>query len=152
LSFKLPVGENDIEKIGLYQYDDDEWDFVSNRLNPDRNAFLAEMDETGAVALLKDIVAPVISGIFPGYGGKFRAKDVKYINAIVKDEMSGIKDDASITFTLDDRQYFAEYNAPKDKVRYKLSKPLKEGEHTIIITVTDQANNSTSKSSMFTIY
>ncbi len=152
LSLKLPVGEDDIEKIGLYQYDDDEWDFVSNRQNPERNVLLAEMDETGAVALLKDVVAPVISGIFPGNGGKFRAKDVKYINAIVKDEMSGIKDDTSITFTLDDRQYFAEYNAPKDKIRYKLAKPLKEGEHTIIITVTDQANNTMSKSSMFTIY
>ena len=152
LSLKLPVGESDIEKIGLYQYDDDEWDFVSNRQNPERNVLLAEMDETGAVALLKDVVAPVISGIFPGNGGKFRAKGVKYINAIVKDEMSGIKDDASIILTLDDRQYFAEYNAPKDKIRYKLAKPLKEGEHTIIITVTDQANNTMSKSSMFTIY
>ncbi|MCG2715917.1 MAG: hypothetical protein L6422_06495, partial [Candidatus Marinimicrobia bacterium] len=152
LSFKLPVGEDDIEKIGLYQYDDDEWDFVGNRLNPERNALLAEMDETGAVALLKDVVSPVISGIFPGNGGKFRAKDVKYINAIVKDEMSGIKDDASITLTLDKRKLFAEYNGPKDKIRYKLSKPLKEGEHTIMITVTDRANNTISKSSTFTIY
>jgi len=152
LSFKLPVGEDDIEKIGLYQYEDDEWDFVSNQLNPDRNALLAEMEETGTVALLKDIVAPIVSDIFPGNGGKFRAKDVRYINAIVKDEMSGIKDDASITLTLDDRQLFAEYNGPKDKIRYKLAKPLKEGEHTIIITVTDQANNTISKSSMFTIY
>ncbi|MCK4715312.1 MAG: M23 family metallopeptidase [Candidatus Marinimicrobia bacterium] len=152
LSFKLPVGEDDIGKIGLYQYDDSEWDFVSNRLSPERNALLAKMDETGTVALLKDIVAPVISGVFPGSGGKFRSKDVKYINAIVKDKMSGIKDDTSITFTLNKRQLFAEYNAPKDEIRYKLSKPLKEGEHTIIITVTDQANNTMSKSSTFTIY
>jgi len=152
LSFKLPVGEDNVEKIGFYQYDDGEWDFVGNRLSTDRKTLLEKMDETGTVALLKDVVAPVISEIFPGNGGQFRAKDVKYVNAIVKDEMSGIKDDTSIILTLDKRQLFAEYNGPKDKIRYKLSKPLKEGEHTIMITVTDRANNTTSKTSMFTIY
>jgi hypothetical protein len=152
LFFKIPVGEYDLEEIGVYHFDDDEWNFVNNQRLSQNNLISATTNKTGAFALLKDNKPPDITNIFPGNNGRFRSKNIEYIKAIVKDDLSGIKDDTSITLTLDDRYLIAEYNGPKDSIRHKLSKPLNTGKHTITITVTDQANNSSAKTSTFYIY
>jgi len=152
LFFKIPVDEYDVEKIGVYHFDDDEWDFLNNQRLSKNNLISATTNKTGAFALLKDNKPPNITNIFPGNGGRFRSKNVECIKAIVKDDLSGIKDDTSITITLDDRHLIAEYNGPKDSIRHKLSKPLNNGKHTITITVTDRANNSFSRTNTFYIY
>ncbi len=152
LFFKIPLGENDFDKIGVYHFDDDEWDFLNNQRLLKNNLISATTNKTGAFALLKDNKPPDITNIFPGNNGRFRSKNIEYIKAIVEDDLSGIKDDASITLTLDDRHLIAEYNGPKDSIRYKPSKPLNNGKHTITITVTDRANNSSSRTDNFYIY
>ncbi|MDO9547540.1 MAG: hypothetical protein Q7J65_01070, partial [Candidatus Marinimicrobia bacterium] len=152
LEIKLPVGTEDLEKIGLYQLDDDEWSFLGNQSNPEQTTISAYTDKFGSVALLKDIESPVISDIFPGNGGRFRSQDITYISAIVKDNLSGLKDDTSISVLMDNRPLYAEYNAPKDHIRYKTSGSLSKGQHTLTITVTDRANNYTTKNSAFTVY
>jgi hypothetical protein len=101
---------------------------------------------------LRDETPPEITDIFPGDGGNFRAIDVKYLMATVKDALSGLKDDTAIKITLNDKPVIAEYNAPKDYVRYKLPAPLKEGQYTLTIFVTDRAKNTMMKSSTFKIY
>jgi len=152
LEIKLPVGTEDIEKIGLYQLDSDDWNFMGKELNPDQTTISAYADKFGLFALVKDTDSPVISDLFPGNGGRFQARDIKYISAVVKDNLAGIKDDTSISVLLDGRLLYAEYNAPKDHVRYKTPAGLPEGQHILTITVSDQANNHTTKSSTFTVY
>ncbi len=152
LTIKLPVGTEDLEKIGLYQLDKDEWNFLGNQLNPEQTTITTYTGKFGSVALLSDREPPVISDIFPGNGGRFRSPDILYISAIATDNLSGIKDDTSIAVQMDKRPIYVEYNAPKDHIRYKISGNLAAGQHTLTITVTDQANNSTEKSSTFTVY
>ncbi|MFH2024378.1 MAG: Ig-like domain-containing protein, partial [bacterium] len=152
LAIKIPVGTEDLEKIGLYQLDKDEWNFLGNQLNPEQTTIAAYTGKFGSVVLLSDQEPPVISDIFPGNGGRFRSPDILYVSAIVTDNLSGIKDDTSIAVQLDKRPIYVEYNAPKDHIRYKIAGNLTEGQHTLTITVTDQANNSTEKSSTFTVY
>jgi hypothetical protein len=149
---KLAAGLEEVEKIGLYLLDDDEWNFLDNQLNPEQTAIIAYTDELGRVALLKDTEPPVITGIFPGNGGRFRSQDITYISAYVKDSLSGIKDDTSISVSLDDRPLYVEYNAPKNHIRYKIPGGLAEGQHTLTITVTDRANNQTTRSSTFIVF
>ena len=152
LEMQLPVGTEDIEKIGLYQLDGDEWNFIGKELNSDQTIISAYADKFGLFTLVKDIESPIISDIFPGNGGRFRVRDIKYISAVVKDNLSGIKDDTSISVLLDGRLLYTEYNAPKDHIRYKTPAGLPEGQHTLTITVSDQANNHTIKSSTFIVY
>ncbi|MFH2025415.1 MAG: peptidoglycan DD-metalloendopeptidase family protein [bacterium] len=152
LEIKLPSGTEDIEKIGLYQLDKDEWNFLGNQLNPEQTTITAYTGKFGSIILLSDREPPVISDMFPGNGGRFRSPDIPYVSAIVTDNLSGIKDDTSIAVQMDKRPIYVEYNAPKDHIRYKISGNLPAGQHTLTITVTDQANNSTTKSSTFTVY
>jgi len=152
LLFKLSNPAADLEKVGIYEYDDNEWEYLDDQDLVEGFALRALIEGTGTFAILRDEVPPEIADIFPGNGGKFRRGDVKYLKATVKDELAGLKDDTSIKMTLNNNPIFAEYNAPKDYVRYKLPDPLREGQYTLIVSVTDQANNITTKSSTFQIY
>jgi len=152
LRFKLFNPTSDLEKIGIYEYGDNKWKFLGNQALVEGFALRALIKSTGTFVLLKDEVPPEIADIFPGNGGNFRMGDVKYLRATVKDELAGLKDDTSIKMTLNNNPIYAEYNAPKNYVRYKLPAPLKEGQYTLTISVTDQANNMTTKSSTFQIY
>ncbi|MBN2600395.1 MAG: M23 family metallopeptidase [Candidatus Marinimicrobia bacterium] len=152
LEIQIPPGFENIKNIGLYQLDDNEWNFLGNQIDPERSTLSAYTGKFGSVALINDFNAPTISDIFPGNGGRFRSADISYLSAIVIDDLSGIKDDLSITVLLDDRPIYVEYNAPKDHIRYKVAGSLTAGQHSLKITVTDQANNSTTKSSVFTVY
>jgi hypothetical protein len=151
LLFKLSNPASDLEKIGIYEYDN-EWEYLDDQELVEGFALRALIENTGTFALLKDEVPPEIVDIFPGNGGNFRTGDVKYLRAMVKDELSGLKDDTSIKVTLNNNPIYAEYNAPKNYVRYKLPAPLKEGQYTLTISVTDRAHNMTTKSSTFQIY
>lgn len=152
LQVNLPPGIDHPEQLGIYQMDGDTWEFLGNQWSPDRSALKAGSDKLGSIAVLRDSAPPNISAVFPGNGGRFHAGDIIYLSAIVKDDLSGIKDDTSIAVTLDGRPLIAEYNAPKDHVRYKISGNLAPGAHLLRITATDQANNTSTESSTFSVY
>lgn len=152
VKMNLPVGTADLEKIGVYQLDDDKWKFLDNTLIAENGRIRAKTNKLGSLALIKDSQPPEITEIFPGTGGFFRARDIIYISAIVKDQLSGIKDDTAISVMLNDRPLFVEYNAPKDHIRYKIAGGLPAGQHTLKITAVDNANNQTTRSSTFTVY
>jgi hypothetical protein len=152
LLFILPNPASDLEQIGLYEFDDDKWEYLDDQDWVAEFTLRAPIERTGIFALLRDETPPEITDIFPGDGGNFRAIDVKYLMATVKDALSGLKDDTAIKITLNDKPVIAEYNAPKDYVRYKLPAPLKEGQYTLTIFVTDRAKNTMMKSSTFKIY
>lgn len=152
IEMNVPSGTDNPEKIGVYQLDADKWKFMDKIPVADRSRIRATAKKLGSFALLKDVEPPEIREIFPGDGGRFHARDIDYISAIVKDQLSGIKDDTSISVMLNERPLYAEYNAPRDHIRYKIAGSLPAGEHTLVITVVDNANNQTTGSSTFTVY
>ncbi|HDP67778.1 MAG TPA: M23 family metallopeptidase [Candidatus Marinimicrobia bacterium] len=152
VELNLPTGAESLDKIGVYQLDDDKWKFLDNTLIAENGCLRAKTNKLGSFALIKDRQPPEITDIFPGNSGRFRARDIIYISAIVKDQLSGIKDDTAISVMLNDRPLFVEYNAPKDQIRYKIAGGLPAGQHTLKITVVDNANNQTTRSSTFTVY
>ena len=152
LRFKLANPASDLGKIGIYEYNKDKWKYLDDQNLVEEFALRTLIKGTGTFVLLQDEVPPEITDIFPGDGGNFRMSDVKYLKATVRDELAGIKDDTSISMTLNNNPLYAEYNAPKNYVRYKLPAPLREGQYTLTISVTDQANNITTQSSTFQIY
>ncbi|MGC9362962.1 MAG: peptidoglycan DD-metalloendopeptidase family protein [Fidelibacterota bacterium] len=152
IEMNVPTGAENPDKIGVYQLDDDKWKFLNNTLIADNGSMRAKTNKLGSFALIKDSQPPEITDIFPGNGGRFRARDIVYISAIVKDQLSGIKDDTAISVMLNDRPLYVEYNAPKNHIRYKIAGGLPAGQHTLKITVVDNANNQTTGSSTFTVY
>jgi len=149
--FKNPVCAQDISQVGIYQYVDKNWQFRGNQLDVNQDFIWAYSRQTGEFALIKDYTPPVIHNIFPGNGGRFHANDVHYLKATVHDQLSGITDDQSIVVTLDGQPIIAEYNAPKNQIRYRLSRQLTAGKHALSITVTDRAGNVKTAVSTFTI-
>ena len=149
--FKNPVCAQDISQVGIYQYVDKNWQFRGNQLDVNQDFIWAYSRQTGEFALIKDYTPPVIHNIFPGNSGRFHANDVHYLKATVHDQLSGITDDQSIVVTLDGQPIIAEYNAPKNQIRYRLSRQLTAGKHALSITVTDRAGNVKTATSTFTI-
>ncbi len=152
VQFKLPASEDNLEQIGLYQWDQDEWNYIDNQQKADPFIITAKIAELGTLALLKDTEAPLITNIYPGNRGRFRTTDVSLISATIKDELSGILDDNAIIVSLDDQILYAEYNAPQDLIRYKLSQRLSTGLHTLTISAIDRANNKSTITGTFTVY
>lgn len=150
VGFILPEGEENLEQIGIYRYDD-KWKFKGNKINSDSLTITAETDETGIFTLIRDFTSPTIERIFPSDGSRFKSSDVKILEAYIKDEPSGINDDTSIQVTLNGKPIIVEYNAPQDYIRYKLPQPLSPGQHTLKIKVIDRALNSNSAVSRFII-
>jgi hypothetical protein len=152
LQYRIPADESNLDQIGLYRWSKDKWDYLKDQRKSEFLTITSETDELGTVALLRDSEPPIITDIYPGSGGRFRVNDISMVSAIVKDPLSGIQDDHAITVTLDGQALYAEYNAPKDHIRYKLSQRLGTGSHQLTISVIDNAKNRATATSTFTVY
>ena len=151
ISFKHPTFVTDIGQIGIYIYEKNKWRWLGNRIDTENNLIHTTSRQLGKFALIKDNTAPTIRNIFPGNGGRFRASSVKTLRAIVQDELSGIDSDLDIIITLDGNPLIAEYNAPKNSLKHELAGRLADGQHTLVITVTDRAGNVKTHTSTFII-
>ncbi|MCK4445772.1 MAG: hypothetical protein KAW56_01685, partial [Candidatus Marinimicrobia bacterium] len=149
IMLKYPVNLERIEQIGLYRWDDDEWDFIDGEMYAEDETIAAETQKLGTFCLIRDFTPPIITHIFPGNGGKFRQSSVKYLKATVEDKLSGIKDDTAISVRIDGKPVISEYHGVKNYIRYKLPGELTPGQHTLTITVIDRAMNSTTAVSKF---
>ena len=152
VKYNMPASENNLEQLGLYQWDEGEWDYIEEQQQSALLKKTAQLKELGTIALLRDSEPPLITAVFPGNGGRFRSAGISAISATIKDLLSGIQDDHAITVSLDGQILYAEYNAPKDFIRYKLSQRLENGQHTLIISAHDRAKNSTTVTSTFSVY
>jgi len=151
LQIKYPPYLENIDQVGVYQWDQDEWKYIDALPLFGNGHFQAEIEEAGQYQLLRDKKPPVITAVFPGDGGRFNAQAVTMLKATVTDELSGIKDDTAILVLLDDQTLIAEYHPVQNYIRYRLPYRLKSGSHRLKITVTDRANNHTTHTSTFHI-
>lgn len=151
VSYKIRVPGENFAQIGIYQYLDDQWRWLGNNFQRESGCLKAKTRRMGTVALLRDNMPPEIKGVFPGSGGKFRASMVNAIQAIVRDNLSGIPDDLAIQVELDGQSLIVEYNAVKHKIYYALPEKLKSGRHVLRIKAYDRAQNISTFTSSFII-
>jgi len=151
LSFKTPTRPDSTKRAGIYQWSEDKWSLAGMDDSSASGRVNARTDQLGIFGLLQDETPPLITDLFPGNGGRFRAADVTQLKASVKDDLSGLRDDRSIQMKLDDRLLIAEYHGVQHYVRFFLTEALSPGDHTMEITAVDQAGNTARQLSRFTI-
>lgn len=151
IMFRYPIYLEELWQIGIYRLDEDEWEYLESSVKVAEGTIFTDTDKLRTFCMIRDTTSPVISNIFPGDGGKFRPSSVTVLKANVVDDLSGIKDDAAITVALDGKTIIAEYHGIQDYIRYKLTRPLSYGWHTVTITAEDQAGNKTTDKSDFFI-
>ncbi|MCF7741316.1 MAG: M23 family metallopeptidase [Candidatus Marinimicrobia bacterium] len=138
-----------LSKTGIYSIVGNNYSYLDQNIDPVENNFSAKAG-TGRFALIQDLEPPTIENIIPVNKASYSNYQIDYLQAEVNDELSGIKDDMSISVNLDGQEVICEYNAATDRIRYKVPE-LESGRHQYQISVTDKMGNTTSKKGTFFI-
>jgi len=138
-----------LSKTCIYSIGENKYSYLDQNIDPAKNHFSARAG-TGRFALVQDLEPPKIENIIPVNKASYSNSQLKYLQAEVNDELSGIKDDMSISVNLNGQEVICEYNVATDRIRYKLPE-LENGRHHYQISVTDKMGNTTSKKGTFFI-
>ncbi|MFQ6673542.1 MAG: M23 family metallopeptidase, partial [Fidelibacterota bacterium] len=150
VAIALPKSINAVSGLGIFYYDQTEgWTYLPSRFSPKKWMFFTSMYSLEAVAIVQDVVEPVIADVFPGDGARYDYQDVSILSATVKDGLAGIRNERSIRMSLDGKNLIFEYQPIMKTITYWLDEPLESGEHLLTITATDQVGNSASKEIRF---
>ncbi len=145
VSFKLD--KNTPDKIGVYRLNDkDRWIWLDHTIK--NGTITAESRLLGTFAVLNDTKSPRIGRIYPGKG-KTTNKALPEIRCRVDDDLSGIGSDTQVTILLDGEWVIPEYDPETEILKTHPRSPLKEGRHTLTITVADRSGNSRTVDSYF---
>ncbi len=140
--------------LGIYGYDrkKEKWTYLPSKNNSQKRVLTTEIKEFNAVVVLQDIAPPAIKSTFPKQGVRYDYKDVEILRVFVNDDLSGIAaNEESISLKVDNERVLAAYQPIKKEISYRLSDPLKNGNHTLEISVQDKAGNITKKTVNFSI-
>jgi len=145
VAFKL---DKDIpDRIGLYRLNDkDRWVWLDHKI--EKGQITAESRLLGTFAVLNDTKSPRIRRIFPGKG-KTTNQALPQIRCRIDDDLSGIGSDEQVTILLDGDWVIPEYDPETEILKTRPRSPLKEGRHTLQITVADRSGNSRTVDSYF---
>lgn len=152
VAIALPESVMDVTGLGIFYADAKKgWTYLPSRFSSSRRMFFTSVYSLEAVAILRDSQKPVIKDLFPGHGGRYDPQDVRALSAVVHDALAGIKGDSAIQMKLDDTVLLIEYQPIKKTVIYRLTEPLQQGPHELVISVTDQVGNSATELVNFSI-
>ena len=96
----------------------------------------------GRFAVQVDSIAPEVRNLNVRNGATLKSS-WPIIRFELEDNLSGIKDDESIDVRIDGRWLIPEYDTDKFVLKADLRGRLQPGEHTLAISVTDRAGNTT---------
>jgi hypothetical protein len=91
-------------------------------------------------ALLKDTKPPLIKKVDPYPGKKTRQRKPK-IEAVVRDDLSGIGSDQDVLVTIDGEWMIPEYDPETNVLFTRPTFPLSYGKHELLISVKDRCGN-----------
>jgi len=118
--------------------DGDKWRFISDE--HEGRVFRGKVGGSGYIAVLADPYAPYVAAASPHPGST--VKTVRpLLAARVEDRGSGIEGSDSIVMSIDGITIYGEYDYEGNRVGYRPRNPLKPGNHTVRVTVTDRAGN-----------
>lgn len=141
-----------VDQMSIFYYDQKNgWTCLPSQFSRSRWMFFAALYSLEAVTVIEDRIPPVVKTILPGDGGFYDHNDLMNFSLKVNDSLAGVKDDKAIQLSLDGEQLLFEYQPVKKKVLYELESPLESGSHTLLIKVTDQVGNMTTKEITFSV-
>jgi hypothetical protein len=102
------------------------------------------------IAAFTDTTPPLIKPVLPAPEKTTRINK-PLIRASISDRGSGIAGSSSIRMSLDNIEVYSEFDVEARRVNYTHPKPLSRGWHTVSLTVTDRAGNSSTRSWRFRV-
>mgnify|MGYP001276140499 CR=1 FL=1 len=141
--------------LGIYYFNnkDEKWTYVSTQNNRKKQILSASLAQLDAVTIIQDLEPPIILSMHPGNGAGYKIEDIKNIQIIVDDKISGIDaKEESFELSLNGHPLYFSYQPVKKEISYTLEQPLKDGPHQIDFKVSDRFGNTSSKSAFFSAH
>ena len=145
LSMPIPDGAADPARLRLYRHRGSGWSMVSGTNAGGR--IEVETRDFGTYAVLEDVAPPVVTGITLKDGEALDSAR-PHIRAGIADTGSGI---AEWRVTCNQKWLLVEYDPEEDRIEWERDEDLPAGPCEILIEVTDQAGNKTTKSRTVTV-
>lgn len=142
-----------LDRKALYFFDRKKgWQYLPTHHRQDRNMLIAPLTSLEAVAILRDTIPPEIITHYPGNGGHYHYQDVQTITVTIDDNLAGIAASTdNLLLLLDGELLLFAYQPIKKIMSYCLGVPLDAGAHELVVSVTDQVGNATTKLIKFTV-
>jgi len=140
VEIKIPVEHDKMDsKWGLFKVNGGSASYVATEI--DSSGYLrANISSFGDYTLLQDRKGPSILQIYPAKGAVVRKSRPK-ISFLLKDELSGIRDDRDVEITVDGVWAIPEYDIDTKWMSSYPSQTLKPGTHTLKIRALDKMGN-----------
>ena len=144
-SITIPDGTSNLQQVGLYLYDRGVWWYLGK--SREKGKMAARVSHMGTFALMRDNTPPDIGDISPSGV----VADIKpEIKVPVKDLGAGLYG-GGIDFRLDGAKKIVQWHPIHGYLKFKPDTKLTVGTHKVIVTLTDRAGNTSTRSGNFTI-
>ena len=149
---RIPPLQSNTEQLGVYYKDrrKGKWIFIDNSFDVNAGSMSAKILSFEQFALIRDSEPPEITRIRPGRNVHLKNRTPR-ISLNVRDALSGIKSEAEIEIRLNGRRLIAEYDPERARIFYDIKEPLAMGRYEISVRAEDNAQNVTTKTSVFWI-
>jgi len=145
---RYPVSDTLSDKLGIFgNVSGDKWSFIGAQRDHESRTISAQLGGLRNVTVIRDSVPPLVSIISPTNEGV--TTGLPLLKALVKDELSGIASERSITMTLDGNKVIAEYDPETDLIFYQCEEALSSGKHELRVVASDNLKNSTERLHIF---
>ncbi|MEA1882293.1 MAG: M23 family metallopeptidase [Candidatus Marinimicrobia bacterium] len=144
----------DKKNIHLYYFDQKEgWSFIATENNKERQVLTGEVKHLDAIAIIEDVIPPIIKSMHPGNHGNYPSLELNQFKIKIDDALSGFEPvEDSFDFELDHKPLIFAYQPKVKIITYELERPLPIGTHTIQFKARDRAGNETRKNIEFKVY
>jgi len=126
------------------------WSFAGADIDTTGGTISALVRSFGCFALLEDTLYPRIWDLRPKEGARLKGEQ-KRLFARIKDQGAGIGREKDLVMELDGQQVISEYDPEGRWLKWEAKEPFSPGPHIMKVTVTDQAGNTTTKESRFSV-
>jgi hypothetical protein len=123
--------------------------FVSNSYDSTSSRFRFRLRSFGSYVVASDTVAPEIEIVSPRPNAVYSGNPKVKMN--VSDRMSGINTEADLSIRVDGNFVLPEWDPEEDIMTGKFAGSLEKGLHSLTVTVTDRAGNTTVTEVPFTV-
>jgi hypothetical protein len=138
---KYAEKERNPQKLGLYELTEGGWwKLIGQDRDTTNKTMSGKVRYFSTYALLEDTTPPLIKKVDPYPGKKTKQRKPK-IEAMVRDDLSGIGSDLDILVTIDGGWMIPEYDPETNILFARPTSPLSYGKHELLISVKDRCGN-----------
>ncbi len=137
----------DSDKLGIFYLENNgKWYFLEGENNSEQGYFETKVLSLEKFVLAYDREIPQILSVYPKNSARGNFDKIKFR---VKDQISGIKDEESVTLVVNDEIVVFEFDPETDEILYKPRQNFKKGKNKFSIEVSDKVGNKQSFESIF---